>query len=137
MKYLLDIIYNNLEPSQVGPLTQAELGERIGRAGTARGAVAEWRVTPVPDEPARRDEDRNYPGYTVKIVWLSDGLYVHERVPCPYSPRTVVVERMFHGHVAAMTLATLENKHAGRRIRRVVIRKGHFMVVDVQDSPAG
>lgn len=39
---------------------------------------------------------------------------------------------MFHGHSAALSIARFANKHAGKKVKRVIVAKQHFMVVDVR-----
>lgn len=41
---------------------------------------------------------------------------------------------MFHGHAAALAVARTANQNAGRKVKRIIFAKGHFMVVDVRLS---
>ena len=58
-------------------------------------------------------------------------LYFHDDGSCNGYYRSRIGMDMFHVHVAALSVARNANKHAGRKVKRVIVAKQHFMVVDV------
>lgn len=56
--------------------------------------------------------------------------YHHVNERCPYPHR--IGTELFHGHSNALAVARSANRRAGHKIKRVIVAKQHFAVVDAK-----
>lgn len=49
---------------------------------------------------------------------------------CPEKFQRRIGFDVFHGHIAALVIASGYNKDAGRKVKRIKVEDAHFVIVD-------
>lgn len=60
-------------------------------------------------------------------------IYFETHTKCIYNEH--VGRTMFHSHKNALAVAGHANRDAGKKVKRVIVAKQHFMVVDTRSTP--